>query len=363
MDTKNEHNITIGGKNYVYEGPLTGRGQAGMAGFYTCDNKRYLIKEDDPGTCLAESLVVNYKPTGKENNQSPIIQAEIQTIERNGELISISIQEAFVVQKNEEPVAFDIVLLGHKREPNTWSSEESRNSNNIKNKIATLDITVKKELAYAIYTSQLNGDESLHTGQFLVAKNKDSGDITSIKRIDFGALGRYGSVRENFDPMHTSQQYANSGQWYKDYVSYLVEDKEVADEVIKLWNNTKTNEVIDAIRRRFSSQINNITDDDIKKTALLKLGASLSKDPKTIVDPKLELGELIDKIESDVIQAASKRVEGYHTAAQKTFKNKDVILYNKYKIQFNELRKMWEDPDEVKSTVKNNYIPPGSCKF
>jgi hypothetical protein len=317
MGTENSNNIEINGELFQFIRPLTGRGQAAMAGFYqsASDKRTYLIKEDNPGTCLAEGTAIVYNPT-KEQRDSPIIQAQIAITEKNGQPISISIQEAFTVKDEEGIKPFDAVLLGHKRAPKTWISEEWRASSTIKEKIGQLTTDVKEQLAYAIYTSQLNGDESLHTGQFMVAENKDTGELTSIKRIDFGALGRYGLARKDFDPMHTSKEYAGSGQWGKDYVSFLLQDKFVADKVMELWRKTDPLEVADKIVERFMKQLDNITVPTIKKTALQQFSQSLLKNSTSVLPSDLHPDAMETQIILHVHAAALKRASGYSSAAK-----------------------------------------------
>ena len=145
----------------------------------------------------------------------------------------------------------------------------------------------------------------------------DSNAVTSIKRIDFGALWRYGMVREDFDPLHTSKKYASSGQWGKDYVAYLVQDPFIASQVMELWKKTNAKAVADQIMWRFVEQIANIHDPNLRKTALLEFGKSLLKDSSFKLSSNLDLDHLEAQMILHVHAAALKRAAGYTAAAMK----------------------------------------------
>ncbi|CDZ79253.1 hypothetical protein BN59_03571 [Legionella massiliensis] len=271
--------LMLNNQEYVYEGPLPGRGQAGAAGFYAPGgdkNRQVLIKEDDPGTCFAESMVVAYLPGEQVGTQ--ILQASIGLVDGQ----TVSIQPRFMLSAEDqangrEIAAFDKVVFGRKRDPKTLFSEESRNANKIKETIGRMTPEVKKQLAAAIYMSQLNGDESLHIGQFMVVTEGDK--ITKISRIDFGALGRFAHARTDFDPLHTSELYQNSGQFGKDYVSYLLQDDEVKKYLLDYWKKTDVDEVVKQVSDRFDEQVKNLGGaNDARAAALIGFYKSLVKD-------------------------------------------------------------------------------------
>lgn len=79
------HELKIEGVTYRYNRPLKGRGQSGLAGFYNIEGQPenyYLIKQDNPATCLAESLAILYTPPGMDNSSS-LIQANAGTLKVN----------------------------------------------------------------------------------------------------------------------------------------------------------------------------------------------------------------------------------------------------------------------------------------
>lgn len=278
--------ITANKKTYHYERALTGRGQSGLAGFFKCNEQSFLIKQDKPETCLAESLAIIYEPPGMPFDDEPIIQAQVGIVDsKNNEPQKIvSIQSAFKPKSDGETIMpFDVLALGSKREPKTFVSEESKRVNKINETIGSMTPEVKKQLAQAIYTSQINGDESLHTGQFMVSVN-GANQITKIQRIDFGALGRYALARNEFDPMKTSEQYTGKigSQFKNDYVSFLMQDKDVKDHVLELWENTVVEDVMQLVEKRFVSQIGQINSPLLRKNALEGLHKTLSKNAKTV---------------------------------------------------------------------------------
>lgn len=247
---------------------LSGRGQAALGAFYDLPDSTgrvssRLVKEDKPGTCLAESLVIDVKHPLHKDDPSPILQADISFATKSDKTrVVVSNQPAFTVAEGNELLGLDQLILRHKRNPKTLASEESAHPEAIAKSIADMPTDIKKQLAYAIYISQLNGDESLHTGQFMVEREREGAKtIKKIQRIDFGALGRYADSRQragDIDPLHTSSAYANSGQLGKDYVSYLLQDNEVRDHLLSLWAQTDLEQVKDAASARFTEQVNHL---------------------------------------------------------------------------------------------------------
>jgi hypothetical protein len=251
--------LQIDGSKYTFVSSLQGRGQTGSAGFYAKNDnqsEQYLIKEDEPGICLAESLVVTYLP--EEAAYSPLIRAEIAQLGNN----ALSIQPMFALSDEEKKrelkvQAFDVLVLGRKRDPKTIISDDFKNRHKVQSSVEKMSPPVKKQLAAAIYMSQLNGDESLHVGQFMV-KTDQQNNITQISRIDLGAMGRYAQARVDFDPLHTSNLYQKHGQFRKDYVSFLLQNDEVKQHVLTYWKNTNTEDVLQQVINRFNDQINKL---------------------------------------------------------------------------------------------------------
>ena len=315
--------ISIGDERYVFEAALSNRGQPGMAGFYQSKDtqKSYLIKEDDPGTCFAESLAITHDPftQTKEPDRAPIIQASIGVMEREGKPpTTVSIQDKFIAPNNDKVMPFDLYVFGRRRVPKALVSDEYMNQKTISEKIGALSDEVKMQLARAIYISQLNGDESLHVGQFMISVNK-AHEVTSIARIDFGALGRYAESRTKFDVLRTSKQYAESGQFRKDYVSYLLQDKNIQKKVIDLWKQTNVPEVINKMGKRFSEQVNKLNNTlDLKSTALGSFSESLSKKNSQKNHNPLSEKTILKRF----ITAAKKHCDGY--------KENSLIAHNLY---------------------------------
>jgi hypothetical protein len=314
-DTKN---ITINGEVYTFQRALTGRGQPGMAGFYLKDGVSYLIKEDDAATCFAESLAIIHNPLRSKMND-PIIQAQVAQFDKDGTgtLVPISIQRAFIPAEGESFAPFDQVILGRKRDPKTLISEESSHDEEVQKTIGNLSIEVKTQLAEAIYISQLNGDESLHTGQFVTSQSKNTGAISKIQRIDFGALGRFGLSRTTFSPLETSEQYKSSGQYGKDYVSFLVKDDHVKKVLFELWSKTDPAVIVQQVQERFDTQLAGITDPTLKEKALSGLFDTLTKSCKPAPSKKTNLDELTTQVREILSQSTEARCLGMVAAANK----------------------------------------------
>jgi len=225
--------------------PLGGRGQDGFAGFVgqrDDESRQYLIKIDDPATCLLEGSAkfaqdlmlpghenaVNFASTGLMTVTQPNKPDEIHTV---------SIQDRVAPQENHTIKPWDVVVYGSKRNPKRPISTEYFNQGNIKNNIAAMTEKAQWDLANAIFISTLVGDESLHVGQFM-AEVDENNQVTAITRIDLGARERYSAARYNADDFQhqTSSLYKNSGQKGKDYISYLLNSPEVREKYLALWS-------------------------------------------------------------------------------------------------------------------------------
>ncbi|HBI21508.1 MAG TPA: hypothetical protein DDY37_02810 [Legionella sp.] len=347
--------IIIGETIYDFVSPLGGRGQAGRAGFYSSDGGEHvkLIKEDAPGTCLAEGMVICYNPLPEIEMAEPIIQATAGMIMIDGAHAAVSIQARYSPPPGEVIMPFDQFILGHKRVPNTMVSEEWQNSRLIKEKISALSLDVKMQLANAIYTSQLNGDESLHTGQFMISVNKDNLVVSSIRRIDFGALGRYAMARDQFDPLHTSKQYGSSGQFGKDYVSYLLQDDVVKQHVLKLWTHTDTALVVQQVDQRFTHQVACI-EGPLKDMALKEFDGALTKKSST---PLAQSGDIEGQVRSHLLQATEARCNGMKASANLNREHsKSVLDKHDFKNRFKELRTGSTEPASSKEKAPSTFM-------
>ncbi len=223
-----------------------------------------LIKLDSPATCLAESLMT--RPLGLETDETlSVIQARLGIYQEDESAVGrvVSVQPIFISKlENESVMGFDDFILGRKR--NTWTltgvSDEYTNDVAIQACIQLMDDSVKEQLARAIYQSQINGDESTHVGQFMVTFDRESMRITGIRRVDFGALGRWSKARkdsDDFQIFHTSDSYAGffKKQFGYDYMSYLVKDPIVQAELVRLWIHTNKEEFITKAIKRFDTQV------------------------------------------------------------------------------------------------------------
>lgn len=233
---------------------------------------------------------------------------------------------------------FDQLIFGRKRNPRTVFSEEYKRSSKVGEQIKSLSDAVKMQLANAIYLSQLNGDESLHTGQFMVTVKTGTKDVTSITRIDFGALGRYGMARNEFDPLHTSKQYAQSGQFGKDYVSFLLQDTTVKNHLLHLWCETNTHDVVTTITHRFNHQVSNLENDpSIKTIALNEFQMSLSKKlPPESQTKKEVLDNLVESAEKRCDGMKNKALAYTDTTQVEKGKHAFLTINRTYKSKFNE---------------------------
>ena len=103
--------IIINCIEYNFCSTLGGRGQIGCAGFYTSGNAdtEVLVKEDKPGTCLAEGMAIIYSPPGQQKMDESIIQAIVGIVMRDGVSTVASIQARYSPAQNEEIMPFDIL--------------------------------------------------------------------------------------------------------------------------------------------------------------------------------------------------------------------------------------------------------------
>ena len=243
--------VVIDGASYTVQQRLEGRGQPGFAAFVKHESgqergQEFLVKEDDLGTCFAEATadiipetmlpdiwrsVVNYASIAIKDNTVVTIQQKV-TAGTSGNTIK----------------GLDEVIFGRKRDPKTWFSDEwwnngnwltffNNNQGSIKTNLSSLSLEVKWQIAAALYASSLAGDESLHFGQFM-AEVDGQGKVIRIVRVDFGARERYSHIRNSSrdnDPVCTSEYYAASGQFFKKYITYFLQDEDIKSKYLALW--------------------------------------------------------------------------------------------------------------------------------
>ncbi len=265
--------IEINQKHYVKVKPLEGRGQKYEAGFFLCleDGLLYVIKEDDAATCILEGSADFIIPLIPGSHLRAINLAEFATITENKSQKIVSIQPAIVPS-----TPWACIVFGSKRDPATIRSVESKNQNKLSSHIAGLTNQVKMDAAVSIYGSNLSGEESMHSGQYVVRVDKQ-GNIITIVRIDLGARERFAILRneEKDFKIKTSDVYAKSGQFGKTYMEFMLVDPNVHAFVIYLWarhfpNGVKQHEEEIALSalESFKKQFNKIIDDEKKQAVL-----------------------------------------------------------------------------------------------
>lgn len=229
-------------QTFTFERPLGNRGQAGRAGFYTNESgDTVVIKEDPLSTCVMECSLGFIKAFLPEGHKECINLSECKIFENNEKkTILASIQPAI---QNVKPWA--IVLFRSQRNPKSPISIEYMNQSTLLNKLESLNNTLKTDLAVSLWASIALGDESLHTGQFLIvyandAKKRKNKPI-HLALIDRGAAGR-GAVRlmlNNEDTTKTSYTYKwgiglGIPQLYNHYIEYYLMNPDVNAKYIQL---------------------------------------------------------------------------------------------------------------------------------
>jgi len=280
---------------------LEGRGQPGFAGFFEYHLGQLLIKVDDSATCVMEGsagFAQSVIPKGYESSVN---------FAHAGTLNSINGKEAISIQKKAEGYQpWDEVVYGHKRNPKTPISYEWWHEDKIRTNINNMHENARFQLAIAIFISTLVGDESLHVGQFM-AKTDNSGQVTDIMRIDFGARERFALHRlETEDFKHeTSVAYNSSGQFGKDYISYLLAHPDIKQKYLKLW--AQEMDIIglgEASKQEFMRQINNIPPEKIDE-ALEGVWETLSRKSSSKKPESLTLEAIGDLLKNSVITRAT----------------------------------------------------------
>jgi hypothetical protein len=217
-------------------------------------------------------------------------------------------------------MGLDEIILGRKRDPKTFISEEWWHATDIIDVINSMSLNLKKQLALAIFMSQINGDESLHLGQFMVSQN-ENGEITKIQRVDMGALSRFAFTRSEHNPLKTSPEYKASGQFQKDYIHYLVQDNDVKKELLKLWTIIDVDKVVEQVGKRFDQQIQHFEDNNLKEEALSGFYKTLIKGSEKGVRRALthainqDLSFLEQNVRDMLIMTTKKRCTEMQTSA------------------------------------------------
>lgn len=173
----------------------------------------------------------------------------------------------------------------------------------------------KNQLAMAIFTSQLVGDESLHVGQFMV-KRDNQGVITDLTRIDFGARERYAVRRESEKDFTHATSHAYNKKWNSqvgnDYISYLLAHPDINARVMQLWARPiDTHKLAKDYEDTFVKQYNNLPQSQ-QAEALKGVQATINKGAKHKFVANSEHG--LAKEMSDIMKV---RVESLKKEAKK----------------------------------------------
>ncbi len=287
---------------------MTGRGQSGFAGFYRSSKNEqiYLIKQDNSGVCLAEASATNdFLPF---LHQDSIRCAEIGCM--NDHLITIQPMVQGYQNTSIEP--FDTCVYGRKRAAKTLVSYEFRHRKKIINFIENLSPIALDDLAVALYASTALGDESVHLGQFMaITQGQNSNKkVVRIVRVDFGARERFTKKRDeesDFYPTQTSQAYVRSGQFGKDYISYLLASPKLRSRFLLLWAQTDVGEIAKAQIQKLREQLANLPVEQQKK-ALYAFLDDINREAKSAIelDKDLpwehQLNQFVKKFEFIVIK-------------------------------------------------------------
>lgn len=266
--------ITPNGNRWSFVKKLQGRGQAAFAAFYrdNTNNQTYLIKCDAPGVCLAEATATNaFLP---EAYQTSINCADIGVLNQQTMTIQPLVPDA---------VPLDTIVYHKKRNPHALVSYELRYQRQIKDFLQTLTPEAKMDLAHSLFASTALGDESLHLGQFLALTDpKNKNQVRRIVRIDFGARERYAQARfekNDFVPTETSEDYKKSGQFGKNYISFLLANPSLRGQFLILWAKSNVQDIVKKQIKKFQEQLSKLPEEQ-GNIALAELLQDINKHAK-----------------------------------------------------------------------------------
>lgn len=260
------------GKKFNLLSKLEGRGQAGMGGFYDyVDDKTgktitMLIKNDPAWLVVQEASIRPLLGLVPPELRKTMNVADCETFETpDGRRIVASVQPKLPNAKQ-----LTEMMTGEKRDPATLFSVESKNEENIAKFLKSLDRPLKKELAAALFISNMGGNESVHTGQLMTTLD-EADRITGICGIDQGAAGRFAiiiNVTDDITAGKNSRHYQGGvfeGQFRKDYLSYYMQDPDIQADYFQLCIRTKP-----------------LTEDTVSKACAVRHQESLSHLPEEI---------------------------------------------------------------------------------
>lgn len=225
-------------RRFVVKSKLTGRGQSGLANFYTNGQTQSLIKEDDASTCVLEGTAYFAEHLLPPALKNAVNFATAGVVAISPKPMIVSVQPRVMPSTQGGAVKpWDVLVYGAKREPMSLVSWEQWYEGKLSRGIAELNSMAQWQLAAGIFTSQVVGDESLHVAQFMADVDADN-NVIGIKRIDLGARERYARLREikeEVDPYNTSAQYQSTGQFGKNYCGLMLKSPELNHKLTMLW--------------------------------------------------------------------------------------------------------------------------------
>ncbi|MBV8801776.1 MAG: hypothetical protein JO131_02190 [Gammaproteobacteria bacterium] len=336
--------IQIDGADYIKVKDLAGRGQAAKAGFYKipADKQIYLIKEDEPKICILESscdFIIDLLPPSY-CDAINLAECAIAYDKNNNATIVTK-------QKTVEGKPFDIAILNQKRNPKTLISVDYKNINEITFFIDLLPHVTKSYLATVLFGRRMLLDESLHIGQYMW-------DGIRLIGIDLGARGRYAHARkETNDFKHkTSKFYSESGQFKKDYFSYLSIDTDVKIKYMHLWaREFEIKEIVNKSILSFRKQLAIIPSDQITETLngifdIYTKKSTVKRNKRNVTQEELE------NMMSDVLHASITQMQQ---------EAKEYIQYFLKDITISMQKRCGLDPHDIQTIqqllISNSYQP------
>ncbi len=371
--------ILLDGETYTFQRSLKGRGQPGVAGFYTNkEGKEFLIKEDTAATCIQEGsaeFVRKYLPEGR---KEVINLAHVANMTKlDGTKAIVTIQPSV---KDAKP--WDTVIFGKKRIAKSPISKEKFSNSILQDHLAEISHPIKSDLAAAIYGSSMLGDESIHTGQFMAVCNQE-GEIQRLVRIDLGARERFALKRLETDDIkcETSKAYTKSThQLGKNYMDFLLENPDVNAKYLHLCMQSldRYKDIVNENMNAFDSAINKLpSDENEKKKALLAIYEVYAKDSKDekSVSKETSSAAIEEKIRSAIVNCASQRgallqmdaikkvkeifdifQENFNTVnAVKIVLFKEKLTLPEVKLAIDEMKKLYHDFDNKSEDAKHSY--------
>lgn len=273
---KSSNALTSNEQQYEIVGNLEGRGQPNAAYFIKPSDKTttYLLKEDMPGTCLAEALAGASLPSRLPTQLKPAANFAkmAQLTKENGRIVLATIQSK-VAGEDMPTVAF-----GVKRTPKAVIETGKCHQHTLDDFRRTLPATGQWSLAAGLFLSFSAGDESTHIGQFMVSP--DNTGQPQFVRIDFGAANRFAACRKeeiDLDPFHASSFYNNRPDVFgKDYSYYQLQSQEIRCKYALLFLHQEVPQQ-NVLKQKYLTIIHSIQDEDLKCRAIAEFTLEMFK--------------------------------------------------------------------------------------